>query len=145
MLSFDWEQIHGRSITGVFCKSARALNDSTFSCDRIVITVDGAAIEINVDIDTDELMLQLHEPYSGELSNMLDIAAELGISGKQLGWVWAAKNYRGYEDAFMMAFGDIVPDALTPALAIVAAASSLSLFKLTEVSLDLARLSLQNN
>jgi hypothetical protein len=52
------------------------------------------------------------------------------VVGKPLGWCWVATSYRGYQDSFTLALGDVVPDALQPRLTFLGKGSSLSCFGL---------------
>ncbi|NOX81546.1 MAG: hypothetical protein GXP06_00855 [Alphaproteobacteria bacterium] len=135
MLKFDYEKIHGKNITEVHGENVRVMNDGSFECDRIVIDVATAALELSVNIDTDELIIELHEPYENTPGTLSNINDYLNFVGRKLGWVWTAKNYRGYDDAFMLALGEAVPDALDPAYAFVGAGSSICVYSVTPLKL----------
>ncbi len=135
MLKFDYEKIHGKTITAVHGENARVMNDGRFDCDRIVIDVAAAALEISVNIDTDELIIELHEPRKNTADALSNIDDRLNLVGRTLGWAWTAKNYRGYDDAFMLALGDVVPEALDPAYAFVGAGSSICVYSMIPLNL----------
>jgi len=132
MLKFDYEKIVGKNITSVHGENVRAMNDGSFNCDRIIIGIADAAVEIAVNIDTDELIIELYDPYES-CAALTDIGNQLNLMGRKLGWAWTAKNYRGYYDAFMLALGEIVPEAQDPAYAFVGAGSSISVFAMTQI------------
>lgn len=135
MFRFDYEQIHGEIITAVCGEAPRVMNDGSFSCDRIVFKIASSMLEISVNIDTDELVVELHSSGEHTISTLTDISDVLNVVGRTLGWAWTVRNSQGYQDGFMLALGKVVPDALDPAYAFIGAGSSISVYAIQPLKL----------
>jgi hypothetical protein len=93
----------------------------------LVIGHDGVVLTVTA--DTDEIVVA-HEP-APEAQDWEAVPALKCAVGKTLGWCWVGTNYLGYRDSFILALGDVVPDALKPRLAFLGEACSISCFDLT--------------
>jgi hypothetical protein len=127
-LRFDWETVCHKSVMAVLGRNQRCMSDASFAWDALALTLGDNAVVVQVTGDTDEIVVSLDPAPDGEDWHIVPALAD--AVGKPLGWCWMATNYLGYRDSFV-AFGDVVPDALTPQLTFVAAGSSLSCFALT--------------
>lgn len=72
--------------------------------------IDGLAVMIDVDTNTDELVVSLGQPPMGEDWQAVTTLSE--NDGKRLGWCWIGRNYRGYLDSFTVAFNGINPTCM---------------------------------
>ncbi|MEM8936813.1 MAG: DUF6334 family protein [Pseudomonadota bacterium] len=142
MLKFNYEEVAHTNITDVLASRPKAMNDGSLGCEMVVIRAGQFFIIISVNIDTDEIVVELaknEDEFNGNLrireleEQLVDISTTIQIVGKKLGWAWEAKNYRGYEDCLLLALGDVVPDALSPALGFISGGSSISLFEISPV------------
>src|SRR3569623_432367 len=112
VMRFDWEEIKHLPISAVLGRNQAPLNDGVFRCDEIAFVIGENAVLVSVCCDSDQIWVDLGEPPHGD------------------GWSPAAP----LAFAIGFAFGDGVPDALTPRLTFVAAASSLTCLNLAEVA-----------
>lgn len=102
MFSFDWDRVDGQRVEAVLARKPRLLNNGTTAADAIYLCVAGLTIIINVNIDTDELALTLTEgPPPRRLSPLTPLR---DLVGRPLGWAWEGRNYRGYQDTFLVSF-----------------------------------------
>jgi len=131
-MRFDWEEIKHLPISAVLGRNQAPLNDGVFRCDEIAFVIGENAVLVSVCCDSDQIWVDLGEPPHGDgWSPAAPLAFAIGLV---FGWCWVGINYLGYKDSFSVAFGDGVPDALTPRLTFVAAASSLTCLNLAEVA-----------
>lgn len=128
-LRFDWEEISHNRVTEFLGLNGRSMNDGSASWQAVAICTNGNTILLEVEPDSDEVIVSLGAKPCGkgwERIPSFDFAI-----GEPLGWCWVGRNYRGYKDSFIIAFGDVVPNALDPRCMFIAAASSLSCLDLT--------------
>ncbi|WP_306253243.1 DUF6334 family protein [Parvularcula sp. IMCC14364] len=130
MLQFDWEEVNGLTITEILADHPCKLSDGTFSAEALYFVNLIGIIEIVVNWDTDELIIRLLKTL-GNKRFLTDINSHFNVVGKRLAWSWEAKNYLGYSDMFLLAFGEVVPKALQPQLAFIGAASSISVLSMS--------------
>jgi len=132
VMRFDWEEIKHLPVSAVLGRNQAPLSDGVFRCDEIAFVIGEKAVLVSVCCDTDQIWVDLGEPPHGDGWSPAEPLAF--AIGQVFGWCWVGIKYLGYKDSFYVAFGDGVPDALTPRLTFVAAASSLTCLNLTEVA-----------
>lgn len=130
MLRFDWEQVQHASVSSVL---GYANPESPDQWELIAFVLDHTAVILSIDIDTDQLSVA-NQPL-GSVEGVKWVALEdlQFVVGLPLGWCWEARNYRGYLDGFLLAFGDVVPDALQPSCMFLGEASQISILKFAEM------------
>jgi hypothetical protein len=115
MLHFDWKDVDGEVIKAVLGQPCYYEEGDGVSWWRTAIVLKHAAIMIDVNNDTDEIVVTLER---GELPRgeapldeaWIPLEALSSLVGRKLGWSWNACNSRGYLDAFMIAVDGIDPD-----------------------------------
>lgn len=108
MLQFDWEDVDGQPILGIVGRSSNPLDDGVMRWTAIAFIMGDQAVIITVDSDTDELCVGLDAPPTGDTWAPIEQLAD--NLGKELGWCWIGRNYRGYLDSFTVAFSGIDPE-----------------------------------
>ncbi len=103
MLQFDYEEVHGRTVSGVVGR-----RDGPAGWDSIAFVVEHRAVVLRVDPDTDEVVVTL-EDASDLASGWIEVAEVADAIGSTLGWCWIGRNYRGYLDMFTLSFSGIDP------------------------------------
>ena len=132
MLRFDWEDAKEIPVSAVLGRNQSPLNNGAFQCDELAFVIREKAVLMSVCTDTDQVWVDLGRvPCGDDWAPVAPLTFAIGLT---LGWCWVGINYRGYKDSFSVAFGGVVPDALTPRLMFIAAASSLTFLELTEVA-----------
>jgi hypothetical protein len=99
------------------------------SVDAIAFVIRDRAIVLTVNEDTDEVVVSLQNASATE--DWSDVPSLSYAMGRTFGGCWNGSNYRGYDDTFTVAFGDVVPDALRPHWMFLGEGSSLICFELT--------------
>ncbi|MCI5047949.1 MAG: DUF6334 family protein [Aquisalinus sp.] len=130
MLQFDWEEVNGLTVTEILADHPRKMLNGKFSAEALYFVSSTGIIEIVVNWDTDELIIRLLKTL-GNKRFLTDINSQFNLVGKRLAWSWQAKNYLGYSDMFLLAFGDVVPEALQPQLAFIGEASSIAVLSMS--------------
>lgn len=103
MLQFDYEEVHGRTVSGVVGR-----RHGLAGWDTIVFLIEDLAVVLRVDPDTDEVVVTL-EDASDFASGWNEVAEIADVRGSALGWCWIGRNYRGYLDMFTLSFSGIDP------------------------------------
>jgi hypothetical protein len=103
MLQFDYEEVHGRTVSGVVGR-----RDRPAGWNSIAFVVEHRAVVLRVDPDTDEVVVTL-EDASGLASGWIEVAEVAHAIGSTFGWCWIGRNYRGYLDMFTLSFSGIDP------------------------------------
>ena len=126
MFRFDWEDVEGRPLGLVLGRAEVIRSDGQPCWEALALVLDdGRAILLGVNDDTDEIFVDLASTRpEGENWSPAETFAEM--LGQPLGWCWEGRNYRGYLDSFLLAFGDVVPAVVEPRLLFIAAASTIS-------------------
>lgn len=127
-LRFDWEDICHQNIEAVLGLNGDKMDDAAARWEAVAICVQSATVILTVEHDTDQIIVSLGEIPSD--CGWRPIANFDFVKSKPLGWCWISTNYRGYKDSLTLAFGDEVPDALTPRCMFLAEGSSLHCFDL---------------
>jgi len=126
---FDWDEVAHEQVNDVLGLNATTMDDGSARWDAVAICIGTTVVVVTVEPDTDQVIVARATPPSGggwERIPSFDFAVT-----KPLGWAWIGINSQGYKDSFTIAFGDVVPDALTPRCTFLAAASALGCFDLT--------------
>jgi len=110
MLKFDYELVEGREIRRVVGTGRQIMNDSSVNYERVAFELEGQCFLIHTNEDTDELEIALAESGSLEKEQFLDIPELAECVGKELGWCWEGRNYRGYFDFFAISIRGPIPD-----------------------------------
>jgi hypothetical protein len=127
-LRFDWDDVADSCIVDILGRNGRPTNDGFAYWDEVAICIEGRSILLSVEINTDQIEITLGEIPGG--ADWKPICSFSFAIGKSLGWCWIGQNYLGYQDSFMLAFGDVVSDALHPRCMFLAEGSSLCCFDL---------------
>jgi hypothetical protein len=90
------------------------------------------AFSVDDDDDTVEVRCQETETFDPTGLDRADAVAPWSSwTGKPFGWGWVAINQQGYEDGILLSFGGLEPSVL-----LVAAASSLRVYAVSESAYD---------
>nr|WP_314431294.1 DUF6334 family protein [uncultured Brevundimonas sp.] len=126
-LNFDWDVVDGQTVLAVIGRNERRQSDASLAWDQIAFVLDERALILSVN-DTDELIVELSAV--SEPGDWLEVASLSRFVAKPLGWGWVIANYRGYNDGFMVAFGETT-DGLEPKLTFLAEGSAIICFHMT--------------
>ena len=103
MLQFDYEEVHGRTVSGVVGRKHGPADWGS-----IAFVIEDRAVVLRVDPDTDEVIVTLED--ASDLASGWDECAEIADAiGSELGWCWIGRNYRGYLDMFTLSFSGTNP------------------------------------
>ncbi|KPL68027.1 hypothetical protein SZ64_07755 [Erythrobacter sp. SG61-1L] len=128
MLQFDWEEVEGATVAGVFAKGARCLDDGSLECKELALKLDSSAVILRVNPDTDEVIVTL-EPFDGAVEGWQTLPQLQGAVSHKLGWCWIGRNFRGYLDCFSFAL-----DGIDPAYSFTGIASALHCMRITSIA-----------
>jgi len=131
-LNFDWEIVAGSYVAAIIGRNERRMNDASFAWDKIAFVLGQNAVILTVSDDTDEVIVNLSAAPTGD--DWLKVAPLNRFVSKQLGWCWEVTNYLGYSDGFIVAFGDVVPDALEPNLTFLGEGAAITCFQMAAIS-----------
>lgn len=131
-LNFDWELVSGSRVVSVLGRHERQMTDAAFAWDEIAIVLGESAVVLTVNVDTDEIVVNLSAVPTGD--DWLEIVPLNRFVTKHLGSCWEVTNYRGYSDGFIVAFGDVLPDALKPKLTFLGEGSAITCFQMAVLS-----------
>jgi hypothetical protein len=131
MLHFDWAEVLGETITSVRGQPGYYEGSGVFWW-RTAILIGQAAIMIEVNNDTDEIIVTLKQddlPMEEAPLDLawIDVPALSELVGRKLGWCWTARNSQGYLDAFMIAV-----DGIDPTYMFIGMASCVQIKKIAE-------------
>lgn len=127
-LRFDWDDVKHHHVTDILGRNSRIVSDGSACWDSVAICIEGRAVSLSVEPDTDQIEVSMTDKPSGE--GWEPISSFSFAQGQPLGWCWVGINSQGYKDSFTLAFGDVVPLALQPRCTFVAEASSLICYDL---------------
>lgn len=128
MLRFDWELAGETPISAVVGRG-----QAHGQWESLAFVIGERAVVLTVSADTDEIIVSLNG--SGDVAGWIEVSPLSYAIGRTLGWSWCGTNWRGYHDAFIVAFGGVVPEALEPRVMFLGEASMLSCLELTRVHL----------
>jgi len=129
LLQFDWKEAQGVPVRAILGKEQRARDDQSVEWQAIAFVIGERAVVLTVNHDTDEIVVSLQSASSA--TDWDDVPSLSGAIGRTFGWCWVGSNYKGYDDTFTVAFGDVVPDALEPRWMFLGEASRLTRLELT--------------
>jgi hypothetical protein len=96
--------------------------------EKVAVCLERTTLLISTNEDTDEIVLKVSEDRRailGPARRWKSIASLTKYVGKELGWCWTARNYRGYADLFILSF-----DGIEPEIVFCGIASSLWIYKM---------------
>lgn len=131
-LDFDWELVSGRHVVAFMGRNERRMDHAGVVWDELAIVLGENAVILSVNDDTDEITVTLCSMPSG--NDWLKVEPLSRYATKKLGWCWEITNYRGYSDGFIVAFGDVLPDAIEPKLTFLGEGSAIACFQMTAVN-----------
>jgi len=121
----DFDVLHSQRLLSVRGTNIHRMSDGTTSCDALAFCLERSALLVSVNVDTDEIELAITEPESvSNADAWKEVAVLAEFLGKELGWCWTGRNYRGYADTFTLSFS-----GLDPELSLCGEGSSLSVYK----------------
>ena len=126
MLQFDWDDVHGSPVVAILGDSEQRMNDGSLAWCSVAIVLASRAVILSVNEDTDEIIVSLGDANAVQGGAWRPVAGLQFLVGEALAWCWIGRNWRGYLDAFTLAFGGFAPDALEPRVMFVGEASSLT-------------------
>jgi hypothetical protein len=130
ILRFDWEQVlHTPVLSVLGC----AHPETPDQWESIAFVLDDTAVILSIDFDTDQLSIVNQPLETAEGAKWVALDDLRSAVGLPLGWCWEVRNYRGYLDGFLLAFGDVVPSALQPNCMFLGEASQISILKFAEM------------
>jgi hypothetical protein len=121
MLQFDYEEVHGRTVSGVVGHRGGSAGWET-----IAFVIENRAVVLRVDPNTDEIVVTLEDAsdLASDWTEVVEIAYAIGYA---LGWCWIGRNYRGYLDMFTLSFSGIDPQSASLARPLRSQSSTSSL------------------
>jgi hypothetical protein len=130
MLTFDYETVHCEKVEAVTGFEKQVMNDGSVHYERILIRLASASIAIDVNQDTDELIVSLiqNNALSPEEAGYAEVPELGGLVGRELGWCWEGRNYRGYYDFFSLSVNTLYPD-----FGFVGIGSSIQLHRISKI------------
>ena len=129
MLQFDWDEAKETPIRAVLCREESRMSAGTAQWERLAFVIGEKAVVLTVNDETDEVLVALEA--ASETEGWDEVPSLSFAEGRTFGWCWIGRNYRGYLDTFTVAFGDVVPDALTPRWMFLGEGSALTCPELT--------------
>lgn len=108
---FDYEQLDGQRVASIMGRGIKNAEDG-LNVDEVAIGLERMTLLITVNLDTDEIILKAGEDKKallGSSRRWKSLAPLSKYVGKELGWSWAVRNYRGYSDLFVLSFHGIEP------------------------------------
>lgn len=103
MLQFDYEEVHGRTVTRLVGRS-----NGLAGWESIALVVEARAVVLRVDSDTDEVVVTLED--AADLAHGWNDVEEIAnVVGSALGWCWIGRNYLGFLDMFTLSFSGTEP------------------------------------
>jgi hypothetical protein len=124
-LPFDIDLIQGRMVTAVL-----AQHDGADRWWAVALMFGSDALVIEVDRDTDEVLLTYGALPEPEDQPWLPATLLSEFTGQSLGWCWLGRNSQGYVDSFSISLSDWV----WPDFCFIGAASTLTCRRLSQMS-----------
>jgi uncharacterized protein DUF6334 len=131
LLNFDYELLHGQRVTSIKGSGVQRGKDGSTVCEKVAVLLERTALIISVNEDTDEVVVQEAEGLwilAGHSSSWTNLELLSEYLGRELGWCWVGRNYRGYADTFVLSFSGLEPE-----IAFCGVASSLWFYKMNKV------------
>ena len=121
--------LQGKALKSVFLKAYSANKvGRQLRFDTVALVFDLGWIEITVDENTDQLLLQFgNSTYPNQQNDVLPGIFN-DLIGETLGWIWVAKNDRGYHDMVAISFSGPIPE-----LAFCGIASDIAVLQMDEL------------
>jgi len=76
--------------------------------DVLELTFDHGTLHLSCDDDTDEIVLDVTAPATGDVVEIVDDNTLADLAGKVVELAWIMMNHRGFEDAFQLRCLDLV-------------------------------------
>ena len=130
-VNFDWELVSGSRVLAVMGRNERRMSGASLAWDEVAIVLGENAVVLSVNYDTDEVVVDLSAVPASD--DWQEVSSLQRLVAKPLGWCWVVTNYRGYSDGFILALGDVLPEALEPKLMFLGEGSALTCFQMTPV------------
>lgn len=126
------DHVQGKTVLAVEAAPAHPNTPTRASFWHINFYVDGYRLSLTANIDTDEVTAAI-EPSAltpATEPNLHPVLREL--VGRELGWIWHAKNGQGYDDMLILAVvGAAGAGGVSPQLAFLVEASSINVSRIT--------------
>ena len=100
--------------------------------DLVALKFSAGVLTFAADADTDTVEVRYEEGEAFDFSRLTratDLTPWSSLIGQSFGWGWVTINQQGYQDGVLLSFGGLQPSVL-----IVAAASSLRVFEMKDVT-----------
>jgi len=101
------------------------------NAEEVALCLERETLLISVNPSTDEIILESssdRDTLLGPARRWVSMSSLSQYVGKELGWSWMARDYRGYADLFILSF-----DAVWPQIAFCGAASSLWIYEMRQL------------
>ena len=127
---FDYGLLNGQrveSIMGLGVDNGKA----GLNAEEVALCLERETLLISVNPSTDEIILESSSDRDtplGPARRWVSMSSLSQYVGKELGWSWMARDYRGYADLFILSF-----DAVWPQIAFCGAASSLWIYEMRQL------------
>ena len=98
----------------------------------VVLKFSAGVLTFTVDADTDTVEVRHEEAEAFDFSGLIrasDLTTWSSLIGQSFGWGWVTINKQGYQDGVILSFGGLQPSVL-----LVAAASSLRVYAMKDVT-----------
>jgi uncharacterized protein DUF6334 len=113
-LNFDYDLLHEQRLASIMGYGAKAAKGG-INVDKVAVCLERTTLLISIDEDTDEIVLTVSEDKRsllGSSRSWKSLAPLTKYVGKELGWCWTARNYKGYSDLFILSFHGIEPQVM---------------------------------
>jgi hypothetical protein len=110
-LNFDYDLLHAQRLVSIMGCGAKVAKDG-LKVDKVAVCLQRSTLLISVNEDTDEIVLKVSEDKRailGPARRWKSLEPLTQYVGKELGWCWTARNYKGYADLFILSFHGIEP------------------------------------
>jgi hypothetical protein len=110
-LNFDYDLVLGQRVASIMGCGTKVGKDG-INVDKVAVCMERSTLLISIDGDTDEIVLKVSEDRRAILAPARRWKSFKPLAkyvGKELGWCWTARNYKGYDDLFILSFHGIEP------------------------------------
>ena len=122
----DYDTLHSQRLVSVRGRNTHRMSNGSTSCDALAFCLERDVLVVTVNADTDEVELARTDLEVVSNQDTWKNVVVLGeFLGKELGWCWIGRNYRGYADTLTLSFS-----GLDPELSLCGEGSALSIYKL---------------
>jgi Family of unknown function (DUF6334) len=118
-LNFDYDLVLGQRVASIMGCGTKVGKDG-INVDKVAVCMERSTLLISIDGDTDEIVLKVSEDRRAILAPARSWKSFEPLAtyvGKELGWCWRARNYKGYDDSFILSFHGIEPQIVFCAIA----------------------------